>query len=198
MFEIFIDKKVVQVRLKVCQVFLYWIQTHFEEDFADNNFLVLRLKDFIIKKVKFDFELMANQILEAIDKELEGALKFKVPISSNLEKPKPILGNPKSLSNLLTDSRAFLDVDPLEFARQLTLLEHDLYCKFQSYECLDQIWEAQLRKEYKGYAQPKPAIIKRHVSGSSNSDISILIRHTNDVRIIISTDCSLRFGLRRV
>ena len=186
MFEIFIDKKVVQVRLKVCQVFLYWIQNHFEEDFADNEFLIVKFKEFVQKKIIFDFEQMATQILDALDKQLAGAPKVRTITMLAVEKPKPLLGTPRfgndPLANLLTDTRAFLDLDPLEFARQLTLLEHELYCKFQSYECLDQIWESQLRKEIAGYKQPKPAIIKRHVSGSANSDISILIRHTNDVK----------------
>lgn len=42
MFEIYLDKKIVQIRLKVCNILYTWINTHFEEDFVDNEPLLLR------------------------------------------------------------------------------------------------------------------------------------------------------------
>ena len=86
------------------------------------------------------------------------------------------------LANLTTDPKAFLDIDPLEMSRQLTLIEHDLYSKFKAYECLDQIWEGHLKKELASYNQPKAPNPKRRNPGSSRSDISKMIRHTNEVR----------------
>jgi son of sevenless-like protein len=185
MFELYLDKKIVQVRLKVCHVLLYWIQNHFEEDFADNEFLILRFRDFIGKKVMADFEQMALQILDVLEKQLVDHDKVKTVISIPGERPKPLISSLRfgydPLSNLLTDSKAFLDLDPLEMARQLTLLEHELYSKFQAYECLDQIWESHYRKEVAGYKQANLGHAKRHPPGSPNSDISKMIHHTNQV-----------------
>lgn len=190
MFEIFLDKKVVQVRLKVCHVLLYWIQNHFEEDFADNEFLILRFRDFITKKVMFDFEQMGVQILDSLKRQLSETFeKSRVP--NNAEKPKSLLNTTRfgadPIANLLTDNRAFLDIDPLEIARQLTIIEHDLYSKFQSYECLDQIWESYHRKEKASYKQAAPITTKRHVPGSPSSDISQMIRHTNEFTFWVAT-----------
>ena len=70
MFEIFLDKKVVQIRLKVCNVLLHWIKNHFLEDFRDYEFLILRFRDFVTKKVKPDFEHMALQILDILDQKV--------------------------------------------------------------------------------------------------------------------------------
>ncbi|KAJ3274260.1 hypothetical protein HDV01_003333 [Terramyces sp. JEL0728] len=188
MFEIYLDKKVVQVRLKVCHVLLYWIQNHFEEDFVDNEFLILRFRDFINKKVALDFEHMAVQILETLEKELEKSTAVVQPVTVNPEReknfPKPILGGARfgydPLVALQTDARAFLEIDPLEMARQLTLVEFELFSKVQAYECLDQIWESHYKKEAALNKQNKPAQCKRHIPGSPNSDISKMIRHTND------------------
>ena len=188
MFELFLDKKVVQVRLKVCHTMLHWIQNHFEEDFADNEFLINRFRDFIIKKVMIDFEHMGVQIMDVLKKQLADGDKVKVNMAAVGERPKPILSSLRfgsdPLANLMNDSKSFLDIDPLEMSRQMTLMEHDLYSKFQPYECLDQIWEGHLKKEVASYNQPKPTNPKRHNPGSSASDISKMIRHTNEVRDI--------------
>ena len=47
--------------------------------------------------------------------------------------PAPIL--PKNIKKL-----KFLDIDPLEIARQLTILESKLYNKIQPVECLGKAW----------------------------------------------------------
>ena len=75
----------------------------------------------------------------------------------------------------------------------MTLLEHELYCKVPSYECLDQIWEGKILKEVAAYKFPKSPHSKRANPGSSFSAISTLIQHTNDVT---ATNHSLLFGLQ--
>jgi son of sevenless-like protein len=190
MFEIFVDKKVVQVRLKVCHVLLYWIQNHFEDDFVDNEYLILRFRDFIGKKVIHDFEQMAVQILNELEQKLQEQEQSKAKPKIVVEKkevattPKPLLSSIKfgadPLATLLSDSRAFFEIDPIEMARQLTLVEHELYCKVQAYECTDQIWESHYRKEVAQSKQPKPPHCKRHSPGSPTSEISKLIQHTNE------------------
>ncbi|KAH6572987.1 hypothetical protein BASA62_003165 [Batrachochytrium salamandrivorans] len=50
-------------------------------------------------------------------------------------------------STLLTDPKAYLEIDPQEMARQLTLVEFELFTRVRPYECLDQIWDGHRRKE---------------------------------------------------
>jgi son of sevenless len=197
MFEIFVDKKVVQVRLKVCHILLYWIQNHFEDDFVDNEYLILRFRDFIGKKVIHDFEQMAVQILNELEQKLQDQEQSKSRPKHLIEKkesvnfPKPLLASIKfgvdPIAVLLTDSKAFFEIDPLEMARQLSIVEHDLYCKVQAYECTDQIWESHYRKEVAQSKQTKPAVCKRHSPGSPSSDISNLIQHTNEFTFWVAT-----------
>jgi hypothetical protein len=59
--------------------------------------------------------------------------------------PKPIL--PKGIiiedlgGFLNYHSRAFMDIDPMEMARQLTLIDFVSYRGIRAKECLDQAWE---------------------------------------------------------
>jgi len=54
-------------------------------------------------------------------------------MTNSLAPPAPIL--PKNIKKL-----RFLDIDPLEIARQLTLIESKLYNKIKPVECLGKAW----------------------------------------------------------
>lgn len=41
----------------------------------------------------------------------------------------------------------FLDIDPLELARQLSLVESKLFCQIQANECLGKAWPKEFAKE---------------------------------------------------
>ncbi|KAL5037234.1 hypothetical protein RTP6_004701 [Batrachochytrium dendrobatidis] len=199
-FEIYIDKKVVQVRLRVCHVLQYWIQNHFEEDFVEYDQFILRYRDFVEKKVKFDFEQLSITMLEVLEKKLAEDFKFRPTpqISSDREKlcPKVILsqrsfavGYPVTdvFATLGSDPKAYLEVDPQEMARQLTLVEFELFSRVKPFECLDQIWDGHRRKE--NLALKGSNYAKRQTSGEGSiSEISRLIQHTNQISFWIATN----------
>jgi son of sevenless-like protein len=60
--------------------------------------------------------------------------KFRELVLTNYDRPPPSI-LPKNIKKL-----KFLDIDPLEIARQLTLIECKLYNKIQPVECLDKAW----------------------------------------------------------
>lgn len=57
-------------------------------------------------------------------------------VTNSDKPPPPIL--PKNIKKL-----KFLDIDPLEIARQLTIIESKLYNKIQPVECLDKAWSTE-------------------------------------------------------
>ena len=339
MYDIFVDKELVQIRLKVSVALLHWIKNHYAEDFQYFEFLCTQLRNFINNIVKTDFELLASQMLQIIDQKdsLSSSISLQKfnsgrvslsagfsdgkedqPISPGIsikksasaadklrhtrktsassvgfseqkeehpppvntltksssiierprnlrktslasiafsdEKEKPahtlsatmtmsgsivensrqsrktsisevqesdnsgpssvvksasVVERPKnssrrpSLSSIATDllqnlnvrrpsltgflsspvdSSSYLDFDPFEFGKQLTLMEFDLYLKVSSYELLDQIWEGKILKEISSYPIVHPSHTKRNTGRSS---MSKLIQHTNDVLILI-------------
>jgi hypothetical protein len=195
MFEIFLDKRVVQVRLKICNILFMWIKNHFEEDFVDNepvlmrflNFLNERIRDFVERKVLVDFETMGHQMLSTLDTKLrEDGKPRQLPIlTPEREKmcPKPLLPanfGPEPLT--ITNSQIIFSIDPLEFARQLTLFEFELFGNVQAYECLDQIWKSKRKKEAMQYRQ-----LRKNEMEGSGVHISKLIHHTNQIGYWVAT-----------
>ena len=59
----------------------------------------------------------------------------------------------------------FLDIDPIEFARQLTIMESRLYAKIRPAECLNKTWQKKL-----GPDEPDPA-----------ANVKALILHSNQL-----------------
>ena len=112
------------------------------------------------------------------------AAKPKTLVAEKDKILKPILPKADIMQNLSNDPTLIFEFDPAEFARQMTLLEFDLYTKVPSYECVDQIWEGKILKETAAYKFPKSPHSKRANPGSSFSAISTLIQHTNDVILI--------------
>ncbi|KAI8924505.1 ras guanine nucleotide exchange factor domain-containing protein [Entophlyctis helioformis] len=202
MFDVYLDKKVVQVRLRVCHVLLHWIQNHFEEDFVDYEQYILRYRDFVEKKVAFDFEQLSVTMLQALDAKLleEPRARMIPQLGAEREKqcPKPILptrafAGVDLLVALTTDLKAFMDIDPQEMARQLTLVEFELFARVKPYECLDQIWDGHRRKEAQAIKGANP---KRHDPNSGNTDISKLIQHTNQLSFWIATNIASQDNLK--
>jgi son of sevenless-like protein len=67
--------------------------------------------------------------------------------------PTPII--PKNIKKL-----KFLDIDALEFARQLTIMECRLYCKIKATDCLIKTWQKKLQpNEYDPAANVRTLIL---------------------------------------
>jgi len=101
----------------------------------DNGELIDYYKTFIQTKMKKDMEKLAQQLLTILERQINknGSLQRK---SISYCAPEPILP-----TNFGKDGRLCLnDIAPLEIARQLTLIEYDLYNKIQPKECLNQAW----------------------------------------------------------
>jgi hypothetical protein len=178
MFEIYVDRKIVQVKLRVCNMLQKWIETHFEEDFLGNELLIIRFKEFVESKVLHDFENTAVSLLHILKCKIGEEEKPIVDCELTLDQlskcPKPWV--PKiPIEHMLDDPRGILEMDPLELARQLTILEFNLFAKVPVHECLDQIWRSRRRKEAIQSNSTKK------VGNESGANITRLINHTNQL-----------------
>ena len=147
---------------------------------------MIRFRDFVETKIKLDFEKNAPKLIQTLEEkinEIESPTPSPEPIVDKLA-PKPILTpriNEPSF-NLLMDRRTFLEIDPLELSRQLTLLEFDLFHQVRPYECLDQIWGTKRKKEAMQHRQ-----LKKNEFEASGLYISRLINHTNRMGLWVAT-----------
>ena len=99
---------------------------------------------------------------------------------------------------LLTDSRFFLDIDPLEIARQLALMTFSDFRNVRPVECLDQIWGDKRKKELAKLRRPGASTTVTVSGGPKQTvgGIGKLIQNTNRVSIMWGIE-SLEFRLIR-
>eukprot|EP00005_Dracoamoeba_jomungandri_P013279 CAMPEP_0174266936 /NCGR_PEP_ID=MMETSP0439-20130205/31920_1 /TAXON_ID=0 /ORGANISM="Stereomyxa ramosa, Strain Chinc5" /LENGTH=353 /DNA_ID=CAMNT_0015354193 /DNA_START=1713 /DNA_END=2771 /DNA_ORIENTATION=- len=128
--------------LRICTVLLQWVQLGFH-DFIEEPLLTKKLITFIEECV----EKRAN--CEHISKKLKYSIKKKLDkrdsgctVASSLQVPEPIL--PSLFDKLEFD---FIDLSPLEVARQLTLIECGYFTKITPFEFLNHGKSAQVKRK---------------------------------------------------
>ena len=89
-------------------------------------------------------ELAGGQLRKLIDRQQElGATQKNQRKQFSQDPPEPIL--PSVVGSVLT-----LDmVDPVELARQLSLIEHELFQAIKPWECLGQAWTKKATRDQK-------------------------------------------------
>jgi len=98
--------------------------------------------------------------MTAIEQRMRGqdATSKRLVLTLNAQAPAPVI--PKNMKKL-----KFLDIDALEFARQLTIIESRLYGKIRPTEVLNKTWQKKLAE-----GEPDPA-----------SNVKALILHSNQL-----------------
>lgn len=133
--EIWVGIKQNPIRLRVFNVLKSWIENFFMEPQVEAT------REWLTKMQKFAENVMAEHIsatpilLRLIEKRMhQGGVPFRrmVP-NTTTTAPAPIL--PRNLRKM-----RLLDLDPLEVARQLTIMESTLYNRIKPTECLDKSW----------------------------------------------------------
>ncbi|ORX44617.1 ras GEF [Hesseltinella vesiculosa] len=133
--EIWQEKKLKLVRLRVFNVIKSWLDMYYIEE--EDRMMLSRLLDFCEKVVRESMQFGAEQLSKAITKRMESddpsqLRKMKLNVRTD-DMPPPII--PKNTKRL-----RFLEIDPLELARQLTIMDFKLYSCIKPVECLDKNW----------------------------------------------------------
>ena len=124
------EKKLKPIRLRVCNVVKSWFESYCNETDEDDKKAFEMAKDFFEREIQRDPTFLT--VSKLLDKFDLGFTKKIVP-SPGREAPIPIL--PKSLRRI-----RFIELDPTEIARQLTLMCSKLYNQIQPIECLNKAW----------------------------------------------------------
>ncbi|KAF9402310.1 hypothetical protein BGX21_010595, partial [Mortierella sp. AD011] len=133
--EIWTEKKLTPIRLRVFNIIKTWLETYYLEDEADDREALSMIKDFSSSSVMKDtMSFAAVQLIKLVEKreQSEGTFR-KMVLNLTTQAPQPIL--PRNLKKI-----KFLEIDPLEFARQLTIMEATVYNKIRPVECLAKAW----------------------------------------------------------
>ncbi|KAG9577346.1 guanine-nucleotide dissociation stimulator CDC25, partial [Aureobasidium melanogenum] len=160
--ETWVNKKQKPIRFRVVNILKSWFDNYWMEENSDaNQQLMHRVYSFAKETVASGSTPGAGPLMTAIEQRMRGqdAPGKRLVLTLNSERtPTPII--PKNIRKL-----KFLDIDALEFARQLTIIECRLYCKIKPTECLNKTWQKKLQPN-----EPDPA-----------ANVKALILHSNQL-----------------
>ncbi|KAF2165046.1 hypothetical protein M409DRAFT_55948 [Zasmidium cellare ATCC 36951] len=155
------DKKQKPIRFRVVNILKSWFDNYWMEgnDEASQQ-LMQRVYTFAKDAVQSTSTPGAGPLMTAIEQRMRGqdASSKRLVLTLNSQAPPPII--PKNMKKL-----KFLDIDALEFARQLTIIESKLYGKIRPTECLNKTWQKKLAN-----GEPDPA-----------ENVKALILHSNQL-----------------
>jgi son of sevenless-like protein len=136
-FLIWEEHKQKPARFRVLNILKQWLETYWmESDNEKSRELLGRIMAFAKNALNSTKIPLAKSLITLIDQRLKGldTSSKKLVLTITNSAPPPIM--PKNMKKI-----KFLDIDPTEFARQLTIMESRLYAKIKPSECLAKTWE---------------------------------------------------------
>lgn len=131
------EHKQKTARFRVLNILKAWLELYWmENDDATSKELLERILAFAKSTSTSTKIPLAKVLINIVDQRMKGGetSSKKLVFTLTNSAPPPIL--PKNIKKL-----KFLDIDPIEFARQLTIIESKLYGKIKPVECLAKTWE---------------------------------------------------------
>ncbi|KAJ3069632.1 hypothetical protein HDU98_007303 [Podochytrium sp. JEL0797] len=116
------------IQLRVLNVLKSWLENYFYDEDAG---VLFEIKEFAVTKMMLETPMLGRQLLKFVERRQEKGSKTLVRAFTAV--PPPIL--PRTLKTF-----SFLDLDSIEVARQLTILESSVYCRIQPVELLKKAW----------------------------------------------------------
>lgn len=137
-YQDWVEKKQKLIRMRVLSVTKMWVEAFWMEDNNDKSKELLRKMFTFAQEVMLPQLQGTSQVLTSIETRMRGQEpeNKRLILTHAVQLPSPVL--PRNLKRL-----KFLDIDPLEFARQLTMLESKSYGKLRAQECLSKGWSKQ-------------------------------------------------------
>lgn len=124
------------VKESVGKTLLRWVSLFFKLDFNQN--MIRNLTMFIDDYFSKDNRKIAHLLIKNIQIQIKSE-EGEVKITSNEETDKKI-AFPIVPKNIFHDTLSLGDIDELEIARQLTLMDHSLYSSIKPIELLNNAW----------------------------------------------------------
>lgn len=140
-FELWTRSKQQAIQFRVINILKSWVGAFWLEDSQEKETTEL-LQDIENFARQYDGPIAPlssfGRVLPVIANRMRGIdMPKKVIVTdTQLNRPRPAPIMPKNIKRL-----KFLDIDPIEFARQMTYIESRLYSKIKPIECLGDRWK---------------------------------------------------------
>lgn len=139
-YEMWRDRKQKLIRFRVVNILKSWFDNFWMEEYNEESKQLIRdVYTFAKDTVKSTETPGSAPLMAVLDQRLSGkeAGARRMIQTVNQNTPTPIM--PKNMKKL-----KFLDIDVVEFARQLTIVESRLYGKIKATECLNKTWQKKI------------------------------------------------------
>ncbi|KAG0226666.1 hypothetical protein BGW41_004106, partial [Actinomortierella wolfii] len=132
------EKKLTPIRLRVVNIIKQWLENYYLEDEPEDRQALVKIKEFSESALMREtMSFPALQLIKLVEKRETSDGSFrKMVLNLSTQAPPPI--TPRNLKKI-----KFLEVDPLEMARQLTIMESAIYNKIKPVECLGKAWASE-------------------------------------------------------
>jgi len=149
-YEEWREQKQKLIRVRVVNNLRTWLDQYWMEDQSEETRVLIRdIYNFARETVKSTETSGATPLIAVIDQRMSGKEVGRRMIQTvNQNAPAPIM--PRNMKKL-----KFLDIDVVEFARQLTIIESRLYGRIKLTECLNKTWQ---KKVADGEPEPAPNV----------------------------------------
>ncbi|CAI4045666.1 hypothetical protein SKDZ_12G0410 [Saccharomyces kudriavzevii ZP591] len=146
-----VTKKLIPVKYKVVEIMATFLRQYWFPSYYEPNLATLNLDEFAQVTVKENIP-GSMELLDEIDQKFKHGNRQ----ANNASKPDLHTWQSDLSAPLYSTTESLLAADPIAFATQLTILEHDIYCEITIFDCLQKI----LKKKY-----AKPDDISSGLSG---------------------------------
>ncbi|EPS39237.1 hypothetical protein H072_7003 [Dactylellina haptotyla CBS 200.50] len=134
-YKVWVERKQKPIRLRVLNILKAWFENFWMEGKGDaETELLQRVLGFAESVMAPSFP-GANVLIKLIKMRIQGLDPQNERVITITQSALPMPIYPKNMRKL-----KFLDIDPLEFARQLTIIESKAYNKIKVTECLGKSW----------------------------------------------------------
>lgn len=137
-YDYWVERKQRLVRMRVLSILKLWLESNWMENNDNEAKQVLKSMHKFAKDVMLPVLPGTSQILLLIETRLRGQEPENKRLVLTMSQPPPPPILPRNMRRL-----KFLDIDPFEFARQLTIIEAKSYSKLRVVECLSKGWSKQ-------------------------------------------------------
>eukprot|EP01098_Paradermamoeba_levis_P016727 TRINITY_DN9231_c0_g1_i1.p1 TRINITY_DN9231_c0_g1~~TRINITY_DN9231_c0_g1_i1.p1 ORF type:complete len:652 (-),score=199.83 TRINITY_DN9231_c0_g1_i1:128-2083(-) len=127
---------VMPIQLRVCNVIKKWVEEYFT-DFENNDKLIQMFQNFTEVTLRLDGNSnLSKSLSNALQRKLKGESADKKETVFSADPPEPKV----PVRTIFSSNLTLFDVDEEEIARQLTLVEFEIYSSIKASELLNQSW----------------------------------------------------------
>ncbi|BGP55990.1 cell division cycle-related protein [Rhodotorula sphaerocarpa] len=131
------SRKQRPIRARVTNLLKAWVREYMDAEDLDRD-LLERIRQFALTTMTEKGQ--ALQICKSVDERMQGAARRPIGNLAPGSFPPPIV--PRNLKKL-----RLMDIEPLELARQLTIMDSRLFQRITAQECLSKAWSKQFNTD---------------------------------------------------